>query len=507
MPSEEALERYQRILTSGQETPKIDFKVEFRVEGEARGEIIKDFCALANSVDPNQLDQRQGLLFIGVNDDGTVRGLPAQFDHDQLSLQLTQFLNQSVAPSMRFTVSPAIPDARSGQEYAVIEIEPAATLPYITLRDAARVQPGQWYVRRNSSTVLAGPEEFADLHRRLLDREVQPLRSGLDRLAGEVAVLREELARTQVRGMPGVSPVELADVPLAEAIRQEFAPRHSLLISRIHQLGRELSSQVVDIYTHHLASPQKIRAPQFDAALSALEAAARPLVEVGFEISAYVEEPDVWSAYAATLEDVVNITVVDRIRIDGELAPVLWYPVILCAYAVALAAQMHHRYQHLVPMLSGGYDRNQFPLMRVVRVLPRAEEWYAHVTQVQRCAPLAERIITTLVGTAGWFTPRFHRDPQVAGYFAEILLSLVWMKASQAYSDSERLHALPGAYLYQWSHSAELHAKAARERDALHAAFPDLQYLLAEFDRSVPRFGDGRCGVSFTARLVDTLTP
>jgi Putative DNA-binding domain len=507
MPPEEALAHYARILQARRETPKIDFKLELSPEGDALAEVVKDFCALANSHDPTDPKQRQGLLFIGVENDGTVRGLPAQFDHDALELRLTQRLERRVGPTLRFTVSRPIPDTASGHSYAVVTIEPPPHLPYLVLQETGRVLAGQWFVRRNSTTVLAGPDEFAELHRRLLAQEAQPIRSGLDRLAGEVAVMREELARAQLRGGVGqtVSPTDRADVPLAEAIRAEYAPKEMHLVARIRQLGRELTTRILEIDEHHLAARERTTAESLKAALSALEEAARPLAETAFEISAYIDHPEVWSAVALALEETANAAVIDRIAIDGAIAPLLWYPITLCAYAAAVAAVIRHRYAALVPMLTGTYDRGKFPLMRVVRVLPRAEEFYRHITESRHCAPLAERALQTMVGPAGWFRYRVELDPDLTGYSAEIVLSLVWMTTSAQTDRVQPDHPLPGAYLYQWRHTEALHAWMAREQTALRAAWPALPQLLAAVDQSAGKYGNGGCLVEFQSKLAGTL--
>lgn len=508
MPTEEALDHYQSILRAGQETPKIDFKLEFNPEGEGLSEVVKDFCALANSSDPAAPEQRQGLLFIGVDNNGTVRGLPPGFDHDALELRLTQRLGQRIAPPMRFSVSAPIQDEASGQTYAVIAIQPSQGLPYLAMQESGRVQPGQWFVRRNSMTVLAGPEEFADLQRRLLAQEAQPLRSGLDRLAGEIAVLREELASAQIRLATGqvTSPTELSTIPLAEAIRQQYAPKETHLVSRIRQLGRELTAEILRIDEEFLLARERTTAVALNAALDALEAAARPLVETVFEVSAYVQEATVWEAVAQALEETVNTTVVDRLRIDGAFAPFLWYPVTLCAYAAAVAAVIQHQYSQLVPMLSGSYDGGRFPLMRVVRVLPRAEEFYRHVTGDHHCAPLARRALMTMVGPAGWFTLRVQRKPEVTGYFAEIVLSLVWMVIGAERAGQVEGSPLHGSFLYQRMFISELHDWMKREREALQVTWPNLPELLALFDRTAGLYGSDGCFVEFQSHLAQALT-
>ncbi|MBZ9715509.1 ATP-binding protein [Deinococcus multiflagellatus] len=505
----EALARYREILARGQETPKIDFKLQFNPEGDGLAEAVKDFCALANSFDPADPDQRQGLLFVGVRDDGGVQGLPDDFNHDTLTLRLTQRFERRVAPPMRFTVSPPILDEASGQSFAVIAIEPPVHLPHLAIQEVGRVQPGQWFVRRNSSTVLAGPEEFAELHRRLLAQEIHPMRSGLDRLAGELAVLREELGRTQARvggGGSSVQPTDLADVPLAEAIRQEYAPKETLLLSRIRQLGRDLVARVLEIEAAHLTAGERITAEHFEAALTALEEAARPMAEVGFEISAYVDDARVWEAFALTMEDVVNAVVTGRVREDGALAPVLWFPFILCAYAAATAAVIHRRYHQLVPMLTGTYFQGKLPIMRAIRVLPRAEEWYRRATDSRQCAPLAIRAVNAMTGAAGWFAHRVPRDPEVTGRFAEIVLSLVWMATNSKLNPGDQAHPLPGAFLYEWRHGDALHRRVRQDRDELRSGFPNLPDLLRDFDKNASRYSEGGCMVHFHSQLANALT-
>ena len=504
---------YLNVLQAGKETTKVEFKRMIQPEGDGLAEVIKDFCAIANAEPQDDEDDRTGLLFLGVEDDGTVSGLPADFDHDAFERRLTQRLEHRVAPPLRFTVTPPITDPLTQCTFAVVRLHAPTLHPHIVMRECGPVRAGGWYTRRGALTVLAGPEELATLQRRVIAREVQPLRYTLDRLSAELDLLRQQAVQHAAPGplAPTVNSGELSDVALAEVIRQQFAPKEESIITRLRQQGRDLADQIIHLHDTHFGMPSGVTGDQLKVGIAALEAAARPMAETIFEVSAFVDDERVIRTVAEILEDVVERTVVDRIAIDGELAALLWYPITLCAYAACEAAVIHGRYTHLIPMFTGAYDQERFTLLRVVRVLSRAEQWYTRVTGSRECAPLARRAVQTTIGAGGWFTARAGRNSEWVGHFAEIILSLVWMQINSTFeglSAEQRAKALPlpSGVFYRRQAARHIEGLLKRQAPALQAAWPDLKDWLRVFDANAKRYsGEDGCFFEYHPHLTEVL--
>jgi hypothetical protein len=111
-----------------------------------------------------------------------------------------------------------------------------------------------------------------------------------------------------------------------------------------------------------------------------------------------------------------------------------------------------------------------------------------------------------MVGPAGWFTHRTRRQADTTGYLAEIVLSLVWMTTNSQVEKRQEQYPLPGAFLYQRSHTARLHNWLRADKAALQAAWPDLATLFMLFDRNASEYRDGGCFIDFKSQLTSTLT-
>lgn len=283
------------VLKARTENPKCDFKREVNLGGEQFGELVKDLCALANTDDDRY--GGKGVLLLGVEDDGSVSGLPDTFHADEFSQQLTQRLKTLVSPPLRFEVHPPIQDPDGGERWSAIVIDPPDLLPHLTIAQTGRVTAGQWFIRHNTTT-LAGPEEFAKLHRRLINLEIRPLQSGLDRVAADLSILREDVARLRVDALTGrmTSPADVPGVSVAQAVRAQYETAETRLAARIRQQGRELTSAIVSSWEDGWSAPSRLSAEAFEAVLGQLENLARPIAETAFEVIAHVDDDRILTA-------------------------------------------------------------------------------------------------------------------------------------------------------------------------------------------------------------------
>ncbi|ABW34968.1 Divergent AAA-4 ATPase related protein (plasmid) [Deinococcus geothermalis DSM 11300] len=235
------------ILRHRDEGPQVEFKRVLHTSGDDWGETVKDLCALANT--GGTAFHGYAYLLVGVDDGGTVVGLPENLDHDTLERQLTDKLRPAVAPPLRFHVTP--PRQHEGGAFLAIVIPPSTTGPHIIAgTGTGRATPGAWFVRNGKKADLAGPQDYARLVARIVDTYVAPLERAHQDLTTRYAALREDLdrLRVQVATGRGPDPADLSEVPTASLLQQHFSTPESRLAGRIRQEGLRFAGRQDEVW-------------------------------------------------------------------------------------------------------------------------------------------------------------------------------------------------------------------------------------------------------------------
>lgn len=150
-----------RILLRKSESETLDFKEGQYAFAEGcdieKGELLKDILAFANS-----WKETDAFILIGVSEkDGRASGLVRVLNHlPDHSLQ--QFVNTRTNRPITFNVEAITVD---GLELDVIRISRIQKRPIFLAKDFGRVSKGVVYIRRGSSTNIAGADEIAEMGR------------------------------------------------------------------------------------------------------------------------------------------------------------------------------------------------------------------------------------------------------------------------------------------------------------------------------------------------------
>lgn len=132
-------------LLYGGETESVEFKARMPVpkDVKSRRTVLKAVPAFANGAG--------GVLLIGVDDDGTVVGLPDLTD-EQVRDRLTSLIRDKVHPVPPFQVESV---QLRGQRVAVVSVQPGPDRPY-----ALAGIPPEFYARHGASTFPASREQI-----------------------------------------------------------------------------------------------------------------------------------------------------------------------------------------------------------------------------------------------------------------------------------------------------------------------------------------------------------
>lgn len=121
-----------------------DQLVERKLEGAGSTAFKKAIVAFANSLPPN----RTGVLFIGVEDDGSIRGVE---NADKLQRKLRTLAEKDCYPPIYVDL---LTDQHDGRDVVAAVVSPSDKRPHFT---------GAAYVRRGSESVAATVEEYEQL--------------------------------------------------------------------------------------------------------------------------------------------------------------------------------------------------------------------------------------------------------------------------------------------------------------------------------------------------------
>jgi hypothetical protein len=142
-----------QALVSGGEVATVEFKsVIPEPETKLRDKVCQTVAAFAN--------EDGGQLLFGVEDDGTITGLPATTDARRARDTVTQFLTSTVTPTPNFSFETIQVDGDSTEVVLVLIVKPGSEPPY-------GVNPAhpRYYIRRGGTTSEASADQVRALAR------------------------------------------------------------------------------------------------------------------------------------------------------------------------------------------------------------------------------------------------------------------------------------------------------------------------------------------------------
>ncbi len=137
-------------LFRGGESDRVERKVDFAT---SKDKIAQNICAFANDLPGHN---QPGVIFIGINDDGTCSNLPVT---DDLLLQITDFYrDEKIVP---FPIARVSRQQLDGCDLIVIEVEPSAVTPvYLKGKVFIRSGPSRREARREEESVLVAKRKY-----------------------------------------------------------------------------------------------------------------------------------------------------------------------------------------------------------------------------------------------------------------------------------------------------------------------------------------------------------
>ncbi len=134
---------------------------------DEKGELIKDILAFANSWKTSD-----AYILVGVDEKPGGRGSVCGVTHHLAESNLQQMVNSKTNRPVRFEY---IPTQVDGQDVGVIKIRHKQDRPLYVLKGIGRLKANAVYVRRGSSTAVAGDDEVAQMVRFASLQEPDPI--------------------------------------------------------------------------------------------------------------------------------------------------------------------------------------------------------------------------------------------------------------------------------------------------------------------------------------------
>lgn len=426
------------------EGSKLDFKRQLNLTGNDLGEFLKDVLAIVNTDDPEHF-RDYGFLLLGVNDDGTLHGLDPQLDVAGLGNRIDQLLREYVSPVPTVHVATGLQHGQG--QYAALVIPASQQQPHMIVRNTGTARRGDWWVRSGKHAVLAGPEDYQRVLRKVVDRAVAPLGDRIGQVSGALEALERRFDNQFLVTMTGKRP-DAADVPgvtTAMLMREGRIPEEVVLARHLEGTVREFQQQFAELYRGY--TEQQLYAARHDLAawrerIGALEALSRPLGEALGTAVMYQDgtlDEDVFSALL-TVCDTVSASAYGSTwdSLGRERA----YPLVVLLFTVFVAAVKAG--QGTLLRRIGTAVRPQphtlFPLLAATRRLVLDDDRFATFGLVPRsCATASQRVLNVVAGPEGWLAGDllgWEREPLAQQ--ADLMQSLVIVDADATRTDGFR---------------------------------------------------------------------
>jgi len=442
------------------EKPKLDFK---RWKNDVG--LAKVISAIANTdgepvTNPlfDALGDDYGLVVLGISESGEVVGIPTKEEENQAQWlwEKEDTINGTLADKLGKWVAP-IPQVEvyvfdeEDKRLVAFLIPPSSRQPHVFVRNGERVQKGDWYVRRLSTTERAGPEDLV----RVMQKPIEGLRREIGRVEARLSARLDEAFSLihrwnellVSRGLDALA--QETDLATQNAVSSELEPYERIR----RRLGRpadpvaEALNEAFDRLTSGVKSAGITWAPHPTSPEEAkgwterLEDAALPALQAVASLVAFDEEGN----YASLLQELLETYAEDFGEVPvnttfNEAGRGLYlYPLVLLHYTVAIVAYAHGRAAYLHVLKEAIWRRRddrtspQVPAVRDIVIW--AGDIFRFADQERWCDPLAIHARDLLLQEKGVLREvlpsRSLRDPQRLFIEAELVLALVALKNTE----------------------------------------------------------------------------
>ena len=426
------------------ETAKVDFKVSLSTSMNAaeKVELAKDINALVN-VDSDG-HSGFGFLIFGARRGELVGGISclAADSADHTSSTISKIVSEYLAPCpilrlLRF-------DEPSKGSWGVLLVAPSEEQPHIFVKEySGNPKRGDWFVRVNDTTQLAGPADYVRVLTKRTgrasdryERQIQDLTLRLARLETESSLsvlLPRFLQLKEDSQSDSPAPILTAGDDLHTRIRRTLtSPTSAIeddLLAHAARLQTTLDADPAEC-------PWALHRPTTEVAercLGYMETAAKPLVLAVAAVARYDREEHLNLA----IERAFGLLAVEPDLIPGRNYSepgrnLRLYPLALLIYSLVLASLYERRSGALTRVLRLRlYSRDREtpgPLIDSLLAVGRLDDVFNAAANTQNAIPFAGRIRTVLGSWLGEFLPV--RDFRDFMYVGEFIVGLIFMKGT-----------------------------------------------------------------------------
>ncbi len=498
-------ELVRRLIDQSVEGTKVDFKERFSLAGKAEQvAFAKDVSAIANS--DHEACRDYGFIILGARRGELVAGLedahPDRCDH--LNASMTGILKEYLSPTPIVYLIGFV-DADHGP-WGVVVVPPSQSQPHLFQREhSGNPARGDWFIRLGDTTQRARPEDYVRVLEKSVSRAVRPLREELQEVTLRVRALEDRQPSLQsileaVHQPPGSSGTPQSVEPLSgvarvrSLLRSPIEDVRELLELEALTLRRVLREEHPDLVWTF--SPRSREAAV--AALTHLEKAARPLVEMLATVvrfDANGQHADALArAFALLAREPTAPGTSTRVSCQLRL-----YPIALALQMLVALALHERRVSHLSRVLDLTFERGvnhdeSVPFALFLRDLWGTSAVFDMALGGNQCEPVGERLNQT---TVHWLGEMAVPDAETLGLQAGFVLALVFAQGLRRLGNPhEPPFVLPGAYLYQYRATGSV-KRLLRNPALLEELFgSDILTLLNVFDTTAPTVVNRLCSGS-----------
>ena len=485
------------------EGPKLDFKRELNIKGEDLAELLKDICAIANTDDPAHF-HGLGCIVVGVTRDRTFGTLPDDFNADKWSASLNEKINKHISPPLNLRVSG--PYEHQNGKFAVVIIPVSEDQPHMIVKESGTARPGQWWVRIGDSTAQAGPDEYARVLGKRVQREVRPLAEQLTLTRGLLENLEGRLERLQTSALQKAH-LEVADAPdlsVAAKIRAQYGNRDAPLRQALHREMLRFLEAFEDEFPESRVEQLANDPDGLRQKVLRMEELTRPLGEA-LATAVLVGGGELDALVGQVLVEITEKTLTfPRYRsLNPTTEKLRSYPQILLVLAVCAASILAERTEWLRSVLRTKHrhflqNHGTSSMLDPTRALVEWEPILEPLIQESSCSPAYQHINDVVLGESGWLhgADPFKFTPQLIAA-TELLQSLVYMDEPGELQPSP----IPNTIIYNYA-ADEMLTQVLQRNPALFRAplQQDLKELLTRYITGVAGYSGGLSGRRFGCR-------
>ena len=377
---------------------------------------------------------------------------------------------------------------------------------HMVVKESGTARPGQWWVRIGDTTMQAGPDEYARILGKRVQREVRPLADQLNLTRGLLENLEARLERLQTSSLQKAH-LEVADAPdlsVAAKIRAQYGGRDTPLRQALYremlQFLEAFEDEFPDSSVEQLANdPEGLRQK-----VLRMEELTRPLGEA-LAMAVLVGAGGLDVPVGQILVEITEKTL--TFPRYGSLNPMTEklrsYPQVLLVLAVCAASVLAGRTEWLRSVLRTRHrhflqNYGTSSMLDPTRALIDWEPVLEPLIHGSSCAPAYQHINDVVMGEAGWLSGAdpFTLTPQFIAE-TELLQSLIYMDEPGDFQPSP----IPNTVVYNYA-ADEMLTRALRRDPALFRAplQRELKESLKRYIEGVAGYGGGLSGHRFGCR-------